>query len=82
MMNKALTIVTLNLCSLGKGCGVRKRKEVKAWIQYLELPLEILLLQKHHSNETQCDKYEKGVELKNIIVFWNLGLQLGHFQHW
>jgi len=22
------------------------------------------------------------VELKNGIVFWNLGLQLGHFQRW
>jgi hypothetical protein len=41
-----------------------------------------MLLQEHHSSEAQCDKYEKGMELKNGVVFWNLGLQLGHFQHW
>ncbi len=67
-MNKALTMVTLNLCALGKGCGVRKQKKVKDWIQSLELPPQIVLLQEHHLNETQCDRYEKGVELENGVV--------------
>jgi len=29
-LDKALTMVTLNLCDLGKGCGVRKQKKIKA----------------------------------------------------
>lgn len=41
-----------------------------------------MLLQEHYLSKTQCDRYEKGMELKNGIVFWNLGLQLGHFQCW
>jgi hypothetical protein len=32
MINKALKMVTLNLCGLGKGRGFKKQKEVKAWI--------------------------------------------------
>jgi hypothetical protein len=53
-------------------------KKIKTWIQYLELPLQIVLLQEHHLSETQHDRYENRVELKNGVVFWNLGLQLRH----
>jgi hypothetical protein len=82
MMNKGLAMVTLNVRDLGKGCGAKKQIKVKAWIQFLELPPQIVLLQEHHLSEAECVRYKKGMELKNGVAFWNPSLQLGHFQHW
>jgi len=82
MMNKALTMVTLNVRDLGKGCGAKKQTKVKAWIQFLKLTPQIVLLQEHHLNEAKCVKYKKGMELKNGVVFWNLSLHMGHSQCW
>jgi hypothetical protein len=46
MINKAITITSLNMRSLGR--SIPKQKEIRTWITSLAIPLQIPLLQKHH----------------------------------
>jgi hypothetical protein len=60
MINKTITIASVNVRSLGSNSS--KQKEVKSWVSSLAMPLQILLLQEHHLGETNCLNSTKGIK--------------------
>jgi hypothetical protein len=60
MNKKAITIASLNVKSFEK--NTPKQKEIRAWVIFLTMPPQILLLQEHHLGEANCLSSTKEVE--------------------
>jgi hypothetical protein len=75
MNKKAIIIASLNVRNLGKNSS--KQKEIRAWVTFLAMPPQILLLQEHHLGEMDCFISTKGIEFWNGTSFWNHGIPMG-----
>jgi len=82
MITKPVSIATLNVRGLGKGPEKQKQRSIKCWIQNLEPPPHVVLLEEHHLNGDDCVKYGQVVELRNGMGMWNSAAQLGNSQRW
>jgi endonuclease/exonuclease/phosphatase family metal-dependent hydrolase len=78
MLNKTLTLVSLN--ARGLGTNSPKQKAIKLWLASLPSPPQILLIQEHHLGKKGLGSAGKGIEFWKGASFWNPGIPMGTSQ--
>jgi exonuclease III len=72
MTIQQLTLVSLNICSLGQGIlGIRRRRELRDFLNKAEPQPTIILLQEHHMSMEDCLTKTKQLDYKGGSSFWN-----------